>query len=49
MTGLVRLYPKAWRDRYEDEFVELLEARPPRWATWSTSSAERSTPTSTRT
>ena len=29
MTALVRLYPQAWRDRYEDEFLDLLEARPP--------------------
>lgn len=25
---LVRLYPRAWRERYEDEFVALLEQRP---------------------
>jgi hypothetical protein len=25
---LVRLYPRAWRDRYEEEFVALLEERP---------------------
>jgi hypothetical protein len=30
MNRLVRLYPKAWRDRYEREFLALLEARPPR-------------------
>lgn len=30
MNRLVRLYPKAWRDRYELEFLALLEARPPR-------------------
>ena len=29
MTALVRLYPRAWRDRYEAEFLALLEARPP--------------------
>jgi hypothetical protein len=29
MTRLVRLYPKAWRDRYEVEFVGLLRERPP--------------------
>lgn len=29
MSRLVRLYPRAWRDRYEDEFLALLEARPP--------------------
>jgi hypothetical protein len=28
MNGLVRLYPRAWRDRYEAEFVDLLEQRP---------------------
>jgi hypothetical protein len=29
MSRLVRLYPQAWRDRYEAEFVALLEERPP--------------------
>ena len=29
MSALVRLYPRAWRERYEAEFLELLEARPP--------------------
>ena len=29
MSGLVRLYPRAWRERYEAEFLTLLEARPP--------------------
>ena len=29
VRGLVRLYPAAWRDRYEEEFLALLEARPP--------------------
>jgi hypothetical protein len=29
MTALVRLYPQAWRDRYGEEFLDLLEARPP--------------------
>ena len=29
MSRLVRLYPQAWRDRYEDEFIALLEERPP--------------------
>ncbi len=28
-TDLVRLYPRAWRARYEDEFLALLEAAPP--------------------
>jgi hypothetical protein len=27
MKWLVRLYPPAWRARYEDEFLALLEAR----------------------
>ena len=26
--ALIRLYPRAWRDRYEDEFVELMTGRP---------------------
>jgi hypothetical protein len=29
MSRLVRLYPKRWRDRYEEEFLALLEERPP--------------------
>jgi hypothetical protein len=29
VTALVRLYPRRWRDRYETEFLGLLEARPP--------------------
>ena len=29
MSRLVRLYPKAWRDRYEAEFLALLDERPP--------------------
>ncbi|MFL5751145.1 MAG: hypothetical protein ACJ767_11075 [Chloroflexota bacterium] len=29
MSGLIRLYPAAWRQRYEAEFLALLEARPP--------------------
>lgn len=29
MSRLVRLYPGAWRSRYEVELVELLELRPP--------------------
>lgn len=28
MSRLVRLYPRAWRDRYEDEFLALLTERP---------------------
>jgi hypothetical protein len=29
MSRLLRLYPRAWRDRYLDEVAELLAARPP--------------------
>jgi hypothetical protein len=29
MTALVRLYPRAWRDRYEAEFLDVLTDRPP--------------------
>jgi hypothetical protein len=29
MSRLITLYPAAWRQRYEDEFLELLETRPP--------------------
>ena len=29
MGVLLRLYPAAWRDRYGEEFAELLAARPP--------------------
>jgi hypothetical protein len=29
MSRLVRLYPEAWRKRYEDEFLALLAERPP--------------------
>ncbi len=29
MSTLIRLYPQAWRDRYESEFLGILEARPP--------------------
>ena len=29
MTRLVGLYPRTWRDRYEDEFLALLAERPP--------------------
>ena len=28
---LVRLYPRSWRGRYEDEFTALLEDVPPNW------------------
>jgi hypothetical protein len=29
VSGLLRLYPADWRERYEEEFLALLEARPP--------------------
>ena len=29
MTSLLRLYPRDWRARYEDEFLSLLAERPP--------------------
>jgi len=29
MSRLVRLYPRRWRDRYEEEFLALLKERPP--------------------
>ena len=29
MTRLIALYPRTWRDRYEDEFLALLNARGP--------------------
>jgi hypothetical protein len=29
MSALLRLYPRAWRERYGDELIALLEARPP--------------------
>ena len=29
MSALVRLYPRSWRARYEPEFLDLLETRPP--------------------
>ena len=29
MSRLVRLYPRAWRERYEDEFLGLIQDRPP--------------------
>jgi hypothetical protein len=31
---IVRLYPRAWRDRYETEFVELLGDRPIGFGEW---------------
>jgi hypothetical protein len=32
MRALLRLYPKAWRNRYEDEFTALIEASPGRFS-----------------
>ena len=29
MSALIRLYPRSWRERYEPEFLGLLEVRPP--------------------
>ena len=29
MKALVRLYPRAWRDRYEAEVIDLLDQRRP--------------------
>jgi DNA-binding PadR family transcriptional regulator len=29
VSALIHLYPRAWRDRYGDEFLALLDARPP--------------------
>jgi hypothetical protein len=29
MSRLVRLYPRTWRDRYEEEFLSLITDRPP--------------------
>jgi hypothetical protein len=29
MTSLLRLYPRSWRERYEAEFLVLMETRPP--------------------
>lgn len=29
MSALIRLYPRSWRARYEPEFLDLLEVRPP--------------------
>lgn len=29
MSRLIALYPRTWRDRYEDEFMALLSERPP--------------------
>jgi hypothetical protein len=29
MSGLIRLYPRAWRERYGDEFEALVAERPP--------------------
>jgi len=32
LQALVRLYPRAWRQRYEGEFRTLLDSATPRWA-----------------
>ena len=45
MSRLVRLYPRAWRDRYEEEFLTLLAERPPTFADLVDTFAARSTPT----
>ena len=29
MSRLLRLYPQPWRDRYEEEFIDLMSERPP--------------------
>lgn len=29
MSALIRLYPRSWRERYEAEFLSLMETRPP--------------------
>jgi hypothetical protein len=33
MKFLLRLYPRAWRERYGEEFSDLLEASPANWHT----------------
>ena len=48
MTALVRLYPRAWRDRYEAEFLEVLAADRSAWRTGSTSCSARWMRTSIR-
>lgn len=32
MTRLIGLYPRRWRERYGDEFADLLEGRPASWS-----------------
>ena len=32
-AGWLRLYPRAWRERYEAEMLAVLEARPVDWRT----------------
>ena len=34
MRWIVRLYPRAWRLRYEEEFLELLQAQAPSLRLW---------------
>jgi hypothetical protein len=29
MSRLLRLYPRPWRDRYQEEFIDLMSERPP--------------------
>jgi len=29
MSKLLRLYPRPWRDRYQEEFIDLMSERPP--------------------
>lgn len=33
MSRLVRLYPRSWRDRYEDELTTLIDESDPDWRT----------------
>ncbi len=46
--GLLRLYPRAWRNRYEEEFVVVLDPARPVRATGSTSPGAPSTRSCTR-
>ncbi len=45
MSLLIRLYPRSWRERYEEELTVLLEDRPPGRPTRSTWSWAPSTHT----
>ena len=31
LRAVARLYPRAWRDRYGEEFDILIDELPPRW------------------